>query len=484
MPDRLRRVAVWPTDAGGVVASRFAAAMTEPEAPAHVLEAATTGLMDWIPWCDPRWRAPSHLPELVDVLEKAPRGGLRALVACPIRHYKTSTCHAAISLWLKRDPSLRVIYMTYSIGRATEMGKDIRDCCKRMGVKVERDRDTIASWRTDAGGGVDVMSAQQSRLGADVDVLIVDDPFESPEEADRLEVRDAVDKTLEHYTMRLSRGGSTVIVMSPWHPDDAIGRRLARTAEHWTYVHKRAIEVVDGVEVPLCPEVRNLDELHAIRAALAETDPSERLWWAQWQCEPQAPHADLFHAPLRYASLPEWGGYRDAVGLDAAYSPKRGADWFAICKVRAFGGQVYVTHVERFKADEGLAETRLRALWEPGTPIFSYMSGPEVGAARNLASKGLPVQVLPARFSKIIRARKTIDRCNGGPDGQGSQYEGRVLVPSSAPWVEPFVRRLTQWRALDGDEDDEIDALVSAHDGLYGSGVGVSAVTTCGRPRM
>jgi hypothetical protein len=382
-------------------------------------------------------------------------------------------------MWLRRDPALRVIYMTYSIGRATEMGKDIRDLCRRMGCEVDRGRDTIASWRTPEGGGVDCMSAQQSRLGADVDVLVVDDPFESPEEADRLEVRDAVDATITHYTMRLSRGGSCVVVMSPFHPDDAIGRRLHRTAETWTDILKRAVEVRDGVEHALCPAVRTLDELHAIRAALAETDPNERLWWAQWQCEPQAPHAELFKAPLRYGCLPAWPGFRDAIGIDCAYSPQRGADWFAIVKVRQYGGQLFIVESQRFRADEGLAETKLRAVWTPGTPIFSYMAGPEIGAAHNLAAKGLPVQVLPARFSKLIRARKTIDRSNGG-----GAYEGRILVPEHAPWVNDFVRRLTQWRALDGDEDDEIDALVSVHDGLFGSGAGVTPASTCGRPRM
>lgn len=441
-------------------------------------------LMQWIPKCDPAWHEPRHVAELVDILEVAPRGGLRIMVGCPIRHYKTGTVQAAIGLWLRRDPSLRVIYMTYSIGRASEMGKDIRDLCKRVGVEVDKTRDTIMSWRTKEGGGVDTMSAQQSRLGADVDVLVVDDPFESPEEADRLEVRDAVDKTITHYTMRLSRGGSTVLVMSRFHPDDAIGRRVDRKAESWSYVHKRAIEVVDGVEVPLSPEVRTLDELHAIRAALAESDPNERLWWSQWQNEPQTPNASLFGAPLRYVLLPGWPGWRDGIGLDAAYSPKRGADWFALVRGRVWAGELYLTHVERFRADEGLAETRLRAVWQDGQPpIWSYMSGPEVGAAHNLASKGLPVQVIPARFGKLIRARKCIDRCNGGADASGTQWPGRVLVPAGAEW-DSFVRRLTQWRALESDDDDEIDALVSLHDGLFGSGCGVSPAWTCGRPRM
>jgi hypothetical protein len=438
--------------------------------------------MQWVARCSPDWREPWHQRELVDALERAPRGGLRALVATPIRHFKSSTVHAANALWLRRDPTLRVIYMTYTIERAVEMGKDIRDICRRMGVVVDKERDTIKSWRTSEGGGVDVMSAQQSRLGADVDVLVVDDPIESQEEADRIEVRDAVDKTITHYTMRLSRGGSCVIVMSRWHPDDPIGRRLQRKAEPWTHVHKRAIEVVDGVEVALAPEVRTLDELHQIRAALRESDPNERLWWNQWQNEPQTPSAELFHAPLRYTTLPEWPGFRDAVGIDCAYSARRGADWFAIVVARVWGGQMFVRHVERLRADEGLAETRLRALLAemcPGAPVWSYMSGPEVGSARNLASKGLPINVLPARFSKLIRARRTIDRCNGGAD-----RTGRLLVPDGAPWVDAFVRRLTAWRALDGDEDDEIDALVSCHDGLFGSGCGVQAVSTCGRPRM
>ena len=425
------------------MAGHFAAAVAASEAKAEaeavpVLEAASTGLMDWIPWCNSSWRRPEHVRELVDMLERAPRGGLRALVALPIRHYKTCTVHAAIGLWLKRDPSLRVIYMTYSIARATEMGKDIRDLCKRMGVRVQKDRDTIVSWRTEEGGGVDTMSAQQSRLGADVDVLVVDDPFESESECDR--------------------------------------------PETWSYGHSPAIRVVDGVEVPLAPDVRTLDELHSIRAALAESDPSERLWWAQWQCEPQAPNAELFKPPLRYQTLPAWPGFRDGIGLDAAYSAKRGADWFAIVVGRVYGGQLFVRHVERFHADEGLLETRLRAVREehaPSAPIWSYMSGPEVGAAHTLASKGLPIQVIPARFSKLIRARRCIDRLNGG-----GAYEGRVLVPDGAPWTAAFVRRLTQWRALDSDDDDEIDALVSLHDGLFGSGCGVAPAWTGGRPRM
>ena len=52
------------------MAGRFAAAVAASEAKAEaeavpVLEAASTGLMDWIPWCNPSWRRPEHVRELV-----------------------------------------------------------------------------------------------------------------------------------------------------------------------------------------------------------------------------------------------------------------------------------------------------------------------------------------------------------------------------------------------------------------------------------
>jgi phage terminase large subunit-like protein len=433
--------------------------------------------MQWVPRCNLKWSEPWHLGELVDVLERAPRGGIRALVSEPIRHYKTSTVLAAVSLWMRRDPSLRVIYMTYSIGRSVEIGKELRDLCKRMGVRVDREYDTIASWRTvDAHGGVDVMSAQQSRLGADVDVLIVDDPFESDHECERIEVRDAVDKTIEHYTMRLSRGGSVVLVMSRFHVDDAIGRRLLRTAERWTHVHKRAIEVVDGVEVALAPAIRTVKEMAQIRAALRETDPFERLWWAQWQNEPISSSGDDdFRSPARYLHCPSFPGFVDAIGLDMAYSSSKRADWFALVVARISGGQMFVREVQRFRANEGVAENVIRTAWEVHgyCQIFSYMAGPEIGAAHYLASRGIHVNVMPARFNKRIRARKTIDRV----------AVRDLLLPQHAPWVAAFERRLLSWRGLDSDEDDEIDALVSVHDGAFSSSV-TTVVSTCGTPRI
>lgn len=433
-------------------------------------EGITTSLADWIPICDSRWGTGGVVPFLAPLLERAPRGSLRAIVACPVRHYKTTTIACACSWWLRRDPTLRIIYMTYTIARAEEIGRDIRDVCKRTGVKVAKDHDTIKQWRSEESGGVSVMSAQQSKLGADVDILVVDDPYESGEEADKPEVRAAVDATIAHYTSRLNPGGSCVLVMSPWRPDDALGVRKDRG---WEAIERSAIRIVDDVEVALDPNVRTVDQLHAIRRELAQQDPTERLWFSQWQCQPFVPDASAFNEPATYGGLPSWPAWVDGIGIDFAYSSNRASDWFAICSVRVWGAALYVTSMRRFKADESIGEEHLRELkgTYPQAQVFSYMAGPEIGVAHNLARKGLHINVLPARFSKMIRARRTIDRWRAR----------NVVWPLGMRDRTETIARFKGFRGLDGDADDEVDALVSVHDGLMGA-VTIPC-TTLGKPR-
>jgi hypothetical protein len=412
---------------------------------------------------------------MAEMLERCPGGGVRGLVGVTVRHGKTSLLKCAIAWWLKDNPKLRVIYMTYSLQRAQEVGRDIRDLCRTMGITIAKDHDTIMLWETPEGGGVRCMSANQSATGADVDILLVDDPYENAGECDKPEVRQIVDETISYYTMRLNVGGSCVLVMSPWRQDDAIAVRRGRQEETWVYLHKPAISIVDGVEVALAPMIRTLEWLHKQRAVLREQDPAERLWFAQWQCEPIGLAGEDDFVPFaRYEMLPSFPGFVDAIGLDMAYSAKRHADWFALVVVRMYAGQMFVRDVMRFKANEGVAESMVRKAWAVygQCQLYSYMSGPEVGAAHYFASRGMPVNVLPARFNKRIRARRTVDRCRAKD----------LLLPSQAPWVGEFERRALSWRGLDADEDDEIDGLVSVHDGIYGSGAGV-ACETLGKPR-
>lgn len=411
-------------------------------------------LLDFIPKLSPDFKPPYHLAKWCEMIEACAISSVRGLCAVPIRHYKTWTTLHGVAWLLVQRPKLRIILMCADHERATELGKMCRRLCEAAGVGPVRGDNIIVDWKNDAGGGVVCMSAEQSKLGRDVDVLIFDDPI-TEKTADDPNVREAVDHAISHYTARCQRAGalgSVLGVMSPWHPDDPLGRRLARKTVEWKYVSH---PVLNDRGEAFAPDIIDVAALRQLRAELEEQDPTERIWWAQFMCQPFTPSAQLFGEPARYDRLPDYGGFRTAYGFDAAFSQKKSADWFAIAATRWWGSSCFVLETRRFRADYGLAVQaflEMKNTWGDGS-VHSFMSGPEIGSVVYFAERGINVNVLPARYDKRTRAQPVVDAWN----------RGSVSVPSALfPWVAPFVKRIQAFRGIDGDEDDEVDAIVSA----------------------
>jgi hypothetical protein len=195
-------------------------------------ELSRLNLLDFICTLSPDFVRPTHLADWCAMIERVLTESVRGLCAIPIRHYKTWTTLHGVAWLLVRKPKLRIILMCADHERATELGKMCRRLCEAAGIGPSRGDNLIADWKNEMGGGVVVMSAEQSKLGRDVDVLIFDDPLSEKSWDDPM-VRDAVDHSIAHYTARCQRAGqlgSVLGVMSPCHPDDPLGRRLARHA--------------------------------------------------------------------------------------------------------------------------------------------------------------------------------------------------------------------------------------------------------------
>jgi predicted phage terminase large subunit-like protein len=252
-------------------------------------------------------------------------------------------------------------------------------------------------------------------------------------------------------------------VGSRWHADDPYGRRSARGG--WIEINHPAI-VDEGTddERAFAPEVIDLPELKRIRAELHEQDPTDRIWSAQFMGTPRPPAGGGFRQPARYVDAPAWPGFRNAMGVDLSYSVESASDWFALVTARLYGSQVFILNVTRLKCDFESMETVFRSDWATHgkCPVYSYMSGPERGVARYFYDRGIPIQVMPARYDKATRAQKTIDLWN----------DGRILVPHEARWVPGFLARVAGFTGRrDEGNDDEVDALVSLVDGALGSSV-------------
>jgi predicted phage terminase large subunit-like protein len=430
---------------------------------------AAEGLLSFVPRLSPEFKEPRHLSDWCALIERASKGeAVRALCSVPIRHFKSETTMHGIVWLLVQDPKMRILVLTHSFDRARTLGKRIRRLAEIAGVGPVFGSNTIEDWSNDQGGGVLTMSAEQSKLGADVHLVFFDDPLDEHASMD-IARRNDVDETISHYTARCMRGGKpgpVLGVMSRWHPDDPIGRRLLRTAVKWEHIHHPAIyEDPDSLqEKAFAPEIWPLEELYKARAELREQDPTERIWYAQFQGDPKPIGSSKFRAdPERYERLPDWN-FRLVYGCDLAFTAGAGSDYFAIVAMKIIGTKAYLLEVQRTKLDAHLIEStcNMFTMKYGAAPIYSYVSGPEVGMVRLMRQRGLRFVPMKARYNKLVRAEKTIRRWN----------EGNIIIPQQGQWVPGFLHRVGAFRGDDkGHDDDEIDALVSACDGAMGSAV-------------
>lgn len=476
--------------------SEVAIVETKPDAakavekPANAWQAHDVApLLAWIPSISPELAADtSHLAAVEDAFSEAlgqlqghQIDPLRLICTIPIRHFKTETFLHGVVWLLEHIPTLRIVFMTHSHERAKHVGKRLREIAERSTVGPTRGWNEIHNWQNAQGGGVIVMSAEQSKEGHDCHVLLVDDPVDEHGAKDS-QTREVVDRAINYYTarcMRQGRPGPVMLVMSRQHPDDPAGRRIARTAVKWRHLHAEAIvDLGLPTERAFAPHVWPLEQLKLIRAELKESDPYETVFWSRYQGRPIAEGASFYKEPARYVDLPTWPGFRDAIGIDMSYSSARSADWFAGVLVRFWGARAFVVHALRVRPDPrdvpGLVR-ELRSMAAGGTaPVFSYISGPEVGVVGRLnTDHGLNIQGIPARVNKLWRTQRTIGKWNGGD----------VLVPANAPWAGQFIKRVQAFSGLDGDEDDESDALVSVCDAMLGL-VGQAGPGTVGPRRI
>jgi hypothetical protein len=439
----------------------------EPASPApNLVRLTTLPLLEFIHELTPNFRPPTHLIGWTQLIERALTERVRGMVSVPIRHHKTWTTIHGIAWHLVRRPGLRIIGMCADHERAQELGNMTRRTCEAAGVGPVRGENKALDWKNKHGGGVVWMSASQSSLGKDVDLLVVDDPLSEFSALDAAS-RDAVDHAIALYTNRAT--GSVLMVASRLHPDDPIGRRLLRRAVAWEYVHNQALIDEDKpTERAFAPDVMDLAEIKRRRAEAREADPAESIWHAQWQNEPRSALDSRVREPKRYEFVPSYPGFRYAIGVDLAYQAGEKNDYFACVIMKIYGSQAYVIDVIREKPDFNAMQMVLKNKWElyGRCGIFSYVAGPELGAVRYFTDRGIPIQPLAARYSKAYRAQRTIDRWNAG----------QILVPVQPAWAPGFVARALLFTGNERErDDDEFDALVSVCDAMFGgAATGVS----------
>jgi predicted phage terminase large subunit-like protein len=418
-------------------------------------------LLEWIPRYATGYGPPRHLAPLCELLERAEREPVQAVVHAPPRHGKSETILAALARYMQRRPDKRHAYITYQAGLANEKSRRVQDLAMAAGVEL-RSR-AIAHWWTRAGGALFTAGVLGPFTGRGVNgLMVIDDPFKSRLEAESSTVRNRVSQWFKDvaYTRR-EPGCSIIIVMTRWHPQDLAGEKIA---SGWESV---CLPAIDGDDQALWPSHYPIEELRKI-----EAEVGAYTWASLYQGQPRGRGGSVFEDVHFYDELPN-KMFRTGLGFDLAYTAKKYSDYSAAVALRGVDDTYFVAEAVRKQARA--SEFKRHALDFVARHGRSarrrwYCSGTEIGVADLLKSsdgnpgeRSLDVGAEVTRLDKFTRAQPMA----------AAWTAGRVLVPSQTlvdsdppkyAWVEPFVTEMMGFTGLDDEHDDQTDAAVAAYD--------------------
>ena len=191
-----------------------------------------------------------------------------------------------------RNPQLSIIAASHTAELAERFGRRVRNGVDDIqfknlfNVTLAADSTAAGRWGTNYGGEYTAVGVGGSITGRRGDLIVIDDPVRSREDADSDRVRE---KTWEWWTndllTRLKPGGRIVVIMTRWHEDDLAGRLLEREPQRWKVIK---LPMIANENDPLGrePGERLWKEWFTDAMVLqAQSDP--RSWISLYQQEPR-----------------------------------------------------------------------------------------------------------------------------------------------------------------------------------------------------
>lgn len=182
-----------------------------------------------------------HLAYIQGQLERITRKEIdRLMLFVPPRHGKSTlaTIHYPVYR-LQRDPKLRVIIAAYNQSLANRFSRQSRRLARQvMGDLLSKERTSAEEWETTAGGGMRAVGVGGGITGQGGNLIIIDDPVKSREEAESPGFRERVYSwyTDDLFT-RLEPEAAMILILTRWHMDDLAGRILqSEEGKEWTVV--------------------------------------------------------------------------------------------------------------------------------------------------------------------------------------------------------------------------------------------------------
>lgn len=421
----------------------------------------------WLPTVSPsfdwHWQ---HLAFIREHLDRVTTGEVKRLMLfLPPRHGKSEMTTVRYSAWrLERNPSERVIIGAYNQILANKFSRKARRIAQGR-IEISSDRKAVEDWETPQGGGLRAVGVGGGITGQGGNLIVIDDPVKSREEAESETYRERVWEWYKDdlYT-RLEPGGSIILIMTRWHEDDLAGKLLEEAkqeGERWEVVSLPALaEPGDALDreigEPLCPERYTLEALENIRAVLGE-----RSFTALYQQRPTAREGNLFklhQLPIMNAA-PAGPEIKRIRYWDLGGSDSKKADYSVGCLMsKSPDGLFYIEDIKRGQWSPKERNEHIRATAEADVAKFGSMTtwiekvpGLAVEVIDNIVRylAGYTVHTEMAKNDKVTRA-----------DPLASQCEANNVRVVEGAWNAAYREEMTSFPH--GKNDDQVDASSGA----------------------
>ncbi len=422
---------------------------------------ATENLIAFTEYTFPRYRTAEHHRTIASQLERIERGEIdRLMLLVPPRHGKSELASKRFPAWyLGRQAHKQFLSVSATADLAADFGREVRNIIgsaeyrAAFDTALAEDSQAKGKWHTSDGGVYYSLGIGGSVLGRGGDVILIDDPFGSMQDAQsELERKKVWDWYTGTAYNRLMPGGAIVVINHRMHEDDLCGRLLAQQAaggDKWEVVELPAL---NGEGEALWPEAYPVKTLERIRR-----NSQARYWSALYQQRPAPEEGDYFKAEwLRPVDkLPSRETLRIYGGSDYAVT-SGGGDYtvHAVVGVDADDRMYLLDLWRRQEASDKWVDAfcQLVKTWKPigwaeEQGQIRAGVGPFLDKRQRETKAFVFREQFPTRGDKSVRAQSI----------RGRMASSGLYVPEYAPWFPDLRSELLSFPA--GKHDDQVDAL-------------------------
>jgi predicted phage terminase large subunit-like protein len=424
--------------------------------------AIRSSMAEWARACG--YEPARHQRLLCEKLEGVARGEKRKLMFfLPPGSAKSTYCNLWVPWYMARSPAASVLGASHTTDLAERFSRRIRGLVLEhgttLGIAVSDESQAASRWALASGGEYMAAGVGSAILGFRADVLLIDDPIRSRDEAFSATIRESVWEWFHSSARtRLRPGGAQILVMTRFHEDD-LAARLLQQEDDWDVVNLPAEAESDDPLGRAVGEFLWNDDDYGYANALREQKKSQlpAVWSALFQGRPAPEQGDYFRAEW-FKSMTAMPA-RDRLAIygasDFAVSAGRGD--FTVHAIVGLDpdGQLYLLDLWRKQAsaDEGVeAFCDLVNQWKPiGWAVekgqLANAIEPFMRTRQRARSAWVAMETFPTKGDKSVRAQSI----------RGRLAVSGILVPIQVQWWPEVRAELLSFPAAK--HDDCADAL-------------------------